>query len=354
MIPISIPHLYKEDKRIAIKAIKDGFIAQGGNIRLFEEKMADYCGREYAVSCSNGTTALYLAINSLNLPKGSEVILPSLTILSCLTAVTENDLTPVFCDSDLKTWNLSFSSVREKITPQTSAIMLVDMYGLMVDVEEVEKLRQDFPNIKIIEDASEAHGATSKKKKAGSLGDVSTFSFYANKIITTGEGGMVLTDDRKIYNKLSLLRNLNFVDHKKYIHADIGSNFRLSNLQCSLGLGQLKNIEKTIKSRQRIGSQYRKKLENNSNIQLPLVENNVYWYFAILVKKDPVYVIKKLIKNNIDYRHIFHPLHKQPFMKRPESLPNAEFISKAGIILPTYTRLKNKQINFICNVINET
>lgn len=354
MIPISIPHLYKEDKKLAIEAIKKGYISQGKNIKLFEEKMADYCGRKYGVSCSNGTTALYLAIKSLNLPKGSEIIIPSLTIISCLTAVLENGLKPVFCDSDLKTWNLCFSSLKNKITDKTSAIMVVDMYGLMVDSHQLQNFRLEFPEIKIIEDASEAHGSESNNKKAGSLGNISTFSFYSNKIVTTGEGGMILTDDKKIYERLCALRNLNFIDRKKYIHSDTAFNFRLSNIHCSLGLGQIKNIKKTLKARKRIADRYRKNLEGNKNIQLPLDKNNVYWYFAILIKEKKDLLIKKLIDNNVDYRHLFHPLHKQPFIKEQQSLPNCEFLYEKGIILPTYTKLKNKKIDFICDLINET
>ena len=352
MIPISIPHLYKEDKDLAIEAIETGFIAQGKNIKLFEEKFAEYCGRKYGVSCSNGTVALYLAIKSLNLPKGSEVILPSLTILSCLTAVLENGLKPVFCDSHLHNFNAFFPSIIDKITNKTSAIMLVDMYGLMVDPEKVKKLKEDFKHIKIIEDASEAHGASFNGEMAGSLGDISTFSFYANKIITTGEGGMVLTDDKDTYERLCSLRNLNFVDRKKYIHSDIGFNFRLSNLNCSLGLGQLKNIDKTIENRKRVGERYRIGLVKNAKIRLPQKENNVYWYYAIVVKEGLEKVIRALEENKIDYRRMFHPLHKQPFIKNNETLIIAEHLAERGLILPTYTTLEDYQIDFICDVIN--
>ena len=356
MIPISIPNLYKSDTKLAIDAIKSGFIAHGPNIELFEKKFSSFCNRKYGITCNNGTTALYMAIKALKLPKGSEVILPSMTIVSCLTAIIENDLVPVFCDVNELTWNIDIELVRQHVTNNTSAILIVDTYGLMVNADEIDLFKADFPHIKIIEDASEAHGALYKKRKAGSIGDVSTFSFYANKIITTGEGGMVLTDDEDIRNELLLLRNLNFIDRKRYIHSDAGFNFRLSNLHCSIGLGQLKNIDTTIKHRKRIAKQYNKHFANNDNIQIPYIDvhhDNVYWYYSIVIKKNRDKVINALQQNDIDYRCFFYPLHKQPFMKNNHSFPVSEYLSENGIILPTYTKLTNKQIKVISKIILE-
>jgi perosamine synthetase len=353
MIPISIPYLYEEDKQLAIKAIQDGFIANGKQISEFEEKFASYCNRKYGVTCSNGTVALYLAIKALNLPEGSEVILPSMTIMSCLTAIVENSLTPVFCDINPITWNIDIESVRSKITPNTSALIVVDTYGLTVNVDEINKLKQDYPNIKVIEDASEAHGSNYKGIKAGSVGDISTFSFYANKIITTGEGGMVLTDDEETYQRLLLLKNLNFTHRKKYIHSDAGWNFRLTNLQCCLGLGQLQNIDKTIEQRRRIAERYNNNLKH-VHIQLPFEDENnynVYWYYSILVKSNYDNVLKSLDDNGIDYRHFFYPLHLQPFMKTNISLPVSQYVAEQGLILPTFTELTNNQIDFISETI---
>jgi perosamine synthetase len=353
MIPISIPYLYEEDKQLAIKAIQDGFIANGKQISEFEEKFASYCNRKYGVTCSNGTVALYLAIKALNLPEGSEVILPSMTIMSCLTAIVENSLTPVFCDINPIIWNIDIESVRSKITPNTSALIVVDTYGLTVNVDEINKLKQDYPNIKVIEDASEAHGSNYKGIKAGSVGDISTFSFYANKIITTGEGGMVLTDDKETYQRLLLLKNLNFTHRKKYIHSDAGWNFRLTNLQCCLGLGQLQNIDKTIEQRRRIAERYNNNLKH-VHIQLPFEDENnynVYWYYSILVKSNYDNVLKSLDDNGIDYRHFFYPLHLQPFMKTNISLPVSQYVAEQGLILPTFTELTNNQIDFISETI---
>ena len=354
MIPISRPHLYKEDKQLAIKAIKEGFIGQGDNIKLFEEKFSNYCGRTYGVTCSNGTVALYLAIKALNLPKGSEVIIPSMTIVSCLTAVLQNNLIPVFCDVDIITWNIDFKSALYKINDNTSAIIVVDTYGLTVSVDDILSIKSQYPNIKIIEDASEAHGASYWDYKAGSLGDISTFSFYSNKIITTGEGGIVLTDDKKTYERLLSLRNLNFTERNKYIHSEAGWNFRLNNVSCSIGLGQLKNINQTINQRVRVAHRYNRNLGKCSHIQLPFESFshvNVYWYYAVIIKKNYDKVLQALQENNIDYRHFFHPLHKQPFINSEESLPISEYLFDNGLILPTFTKLKNSEIDFICKII---
>ena len=354
MIPISIPKLHKKEKTLAIKAIKQGNIAHGEYIEKFEKKFSKFCNKGYGVTCSNGTTALYIAIKALQLPKGSEVILPSMTILSCLTAVTENDLVPVFCDIDPVTLNVDFVSLRKKINDNTSAIIVVNTYGLVVNGDFIADIKKDYPKIKIVEDASESHGGRYKDQIAGSIGDISTFSFYANKIITTGEGGMVLTDDEDVYNRLLKLRNLNFTDRKKYIHSDIGFNFRMTNVQCALGIGQLENIEKTIRERRRVAKKYNHYFENNSYITIPFEDEsyyNVYWYYTIRVHKNYEMVIEKLQENKIDYRHFFYPLHKQTFINSKEKLKNSEEAFSTGIILPTFSELSSKQIRFISETI---
>jgi len=354
MIPISKPTLYDEDKSLAIGAINDGDIAHGKYIEEFETKFSTYCNRKFGVSCSNGTTALYIAIRALNLPKNSEVILPSMTIISCLNAVTENDLVPVFCDIDNTTLNVDFDSVRSKITDKTSAIIVVNTYGLVVDTNEIDSLRKDYPHIKIIEDASESHGGMHNKKIAGSIGDISTFSFYANKIITTGEGGMVLTDDDDVYRNLMSLRNLNFVDRKKYIHSDVGFNFRMTNIQSAIGIGQLINIDKTIQRRREIAEKYNCHFKNNPYITIPYEDDlsfNVYWYYTIRIHKNYNEVLTSLEKNEIDYRHFFYPLHKQNFSKSKEILPISERSFDTGLILPTFGELTTEQIRFISETV---
>lgn len=356
MIPMSVPYLYKEDKQLATKAIKENYLAYGPQIEEFENNFAEYCNRKFGVTCNSGTSALYLAIKALKLPKESEVILPSMAITSLLNAIEKNNLTPIFCDVDSKTWNATYETIKSKITSKTSAIIIVDTYGLTVNTDDIFKLKQEYPDIKIIEDAAEAHGGCHNDIKAGSIGDISTFSFYANKIITTGEGGMVLTDDEEVYKQLLADRNINFVERKRYIHSEAGFNFRMTNLQCCIGLGQLLNINKTIKHRKRIAKRYNKNLKVNKNIQLPFNGkgyDNVYWYYSIVIKNNYDKVIKALQDSNIEYRHFFYPLHKQPFINSNEILPNSEYLANNGLILPTYTGLTNEQIDFISKIILE-
>ena len=353
--PINIPHLFPEDKKYALEAIETGWISSAGPmVEKFETEFSKFCNRKYAVSVSNGSCALLVAVSSLKLPKGSEVILPSTTIISCYNAIVQSGLVPVFCDVDLDTWTISPDSIEDKISNNTSAIMVVDLYGNMVDVDRIKDIADRY-DLKIIEDAAEAHGASYKDVVAGSFGDVSIFSFYSNKIITTGEGGMVVTDDLDIYTEAVNMKNLYFHNRNKYIHTDIGYNFRMTNIQAALGLGQLENVDYTISDRRRVANHYNSRLEN-IQIQLPVEKEgffNVYWYYSILIKKDIQLVINNLKKNGIDYRHFFRPIHKQSFIRSVDTLPNSEYLHLVGINLPTYTRLSNRDIDFICDKILE-
>lgn len=354
MIPIFKPFIYREAKDLAIKAIENGDVTLGPNIKQFENEFSQYCGRRYGVTCSNGTAALYLAIKALNLPANSEIIVPSMTIVSCLTAITENNHVPVFCDIDPVTYNVDFSSMQSKVTENTSAVIIINTYGLLVDTDKLNTFKIKNPTIKIVEDASESHGAFHKNKRAGQLGDVSTFSFYTNKIVTTGEGGMILTDDPEVSDRLLMLKNLNFIDRKKYIHADVGFNFRLTNVQCAVGLGQLRNIDETIQHRKRVAYEYNEHFKHHPLIQIPFEDedsSNVYWYYGIRVKSNYKKVLQALTTNNIDYRHFFYPLHKQPFINSTEILKNSEESFDTGILLPIFNQLTSDEIQFISQTI---
>ena len=355
MIPIYKPFIYENAKQYAKDAIDAGDIAQGPFIDSFERTFASYCDRSYGVTCSNGTIALYMAIKALELPAGSEVIIPSMTIVSCLTAITENGLKPVFCDIDTQTYNIDFTSAQTKVTHNTSAIVVVNTYGLVVDIDHLQAFRAANPHIKVIEDASESHGAYgSNKVKAGSLGDISTFSFYTNKIVSMGEGGIVLTNNQDTYSRLLSIRNLNFIDRKKYIHSHAGFNFRLPNLQCAIGLGQLENIDETITHRRRVANQYNQHFQDISHLQIPQEPDgylNVYWYYALVVHHNYDQVLRALEDNNIDYRHFFYPLHKQPFMSDSEVQINSEKSFEKGILLPIFNELSSEDIEFISKTI---
>ena len=357
MIPIFKPSVSDKSKLYVSQAMEANDIAQGPFINRFETTFSSFCGRKYGVTCSNGTVALYMAIKALELPKGSEVILPSMTIVSCLTAIIENGLKPVFCDIDKSTYNIDFKSAQSKITNNTSALIVVNTYGLMVDVLKLKSFKQQNPSIKIIEDASESHGATYKDTPAGSLGDISTFSFYTNKVVSMGEGGIVLTDDEHIKNTLFNIKNLGFTDRKKYINSHAGFNFRLSNLHCAVGLGELESIKNTIYHRKRVAHRYNDNFINIPEIQIPQEPtnySNVYWYYALKIKHNQKKVLKTLNENQIDYRHFFYPLHKQPFIESKEILINSENCFDLGVLLPTYNDLSENEIDEISNIIKTT
>jgi len=356
MIPIFKPYIYPTSKNYASQAIELGDIAQGSFIKKFEESFANMCGRSYGVTCSNGTVALYMAVKALDLPPGTEVIVPSMTIVSCLTAIVENNLTPVFCDINPDTYNIDFESAQSKVSPNTSAMIVVNMYGLMVDVDRLKLFQKNNPHVKIIEDASESHGAYGASARAGSLGDISTFSFYTNKIVTMGEGGIVLTDNPAVYDKLMQIRNLHFIDRKKYIHETAGFNFRLTNLQCAIGLGQLAHISDTIEQRKRVAHTYNKHFTDIDVIQTPVEPvgyNNVYWYYGILIRENYSNVLESLEAASIEYRHFFYPLHKQPFINSAEVLINSEKCFENGILLPIFNELSDEEIEHIVTIIKQ-
>ena len=274
---------------------------------------------------------------------------------------------PVLVDCKIDTWNSNPDDILKKINKKTSAIIITHIYGLPVDLSKViRKAKQK--NIKIIEDSAELIGQKYKKKMCGSFGDLSTFSFYANKHITTGEGGMIVTNDKKLYEKCKSLRNLSFSKSyfDRYNHNDIGWNYRMTNLQAALGCGQLKNIQKIIKRKREIGDLYYEKLKNNKNLILQKKKTqyskNIYWVFGILIKEknkfDRNTVMKKLLKHGIDTRPFFLSMNKQNiFIKKKIfnkiKMPNSEYLSKNGFYVPSGLGLKNSEINYICLILNK-
>lgn len=352
--PINIPHLYAEDKAYAKEAIDSGWIsAKGPYVERLENEFAKWCNRSYATTVSNGSSALLTALYALNLPKGSEVILPATTIVSCYNAIVQNGLKPVFADVYPDTWTITPASVADKITDNTSAILVVDLYGNMVNTEHIANVARS-SGLKIIEDAAEAHGAYDKNYRAGQFGDVSIFSFYANKIVTSGEGGMLLTDDVGILNRAKNFKNLFFSDQKLYCNTDVGYNLRMTNVQCAMALGQLENVETTIQHRRRIAARYNENFKDSINIKLPVEKpghRNVYWYYSILLTSGRDKVMRALDDAEIDYRSFFKPLHKQEFVNTRDSLPVSEYLYTHGLNLPTYNDLTNEDIDYISAVV---
>jgi perosamine synthetase len=361
-IPVNKPKIFSNEKKYVNIALKTNWISsEGPFVKKFERNFSKFNKKKYGIAVSNGTAALEIAIKSLGLKKNSEVLVPAFTIISTVNAVIKNNLKPILIDSNLDTWNMNLDDLKKKISKKTKAILITHIYGLPVDLKEILAIAKK-NKIIIIEDAAEVIGLKYRNKMCGSFGDLSTFSFYANKHITTGEGGMICTSNKKYYQKCKSLRNLSFSNsyYNRFDHDDIGWNYRMSNIQAALGLGQLQNINWIIKRKREIGALYYKLLKNNKKIILQKKKtnyaNNIYWVFGILLKKSNSIsrdnVMKKLLKSKIDTRPFFLSMNKQKIFKKLKifrniKMPNSEFLSKNGFYLPSGLGIKNDEIKFI-------
>lgn len=365
-IPVNTPLLNGNEKKYLIECIETGWISsEGPFIEKFEKSFSQKIHRKHAVAVSNGSDAIELSIKALDIGPGDEVIMPAFTIISCATAIVRVGAIPVLIDSDENTWNMDVSKIEEKITNKTKAIMVVHIYGLPVDMDPVLKLCKKY-NLYLIEDAAEAHGLTYKGKPCGSFGNISIFSFYPNKLITTGEGGMVVTDDKKLYERSVSLRNLCFIPERRFIHYELGWNMRMTNLQAAVGLAQLEKWNEHIKKKRNTGKLYTRLLKNVPLIQLPVVKTtyaeNIYWVYGILLdekcKYDATEMMGKLHSMGIGTRPFFYPLHLQPVFQRmglfqKEKYPVSDKISKRGLYLPSGLGLKDSQLKKVVHAIKE-
>jgi perosamine synthetase len=365
-IPVNEPLLDGNEKKYLIECVDTGWISsEGPFVKKFEDGFASRVSRTHGVAVSNGTAALDIAVKSLGIGPGDEVILPTFTIISCLNQIIRSGATPILVDSDSVSWNMNIDQIEEKITARTKAILVVHTYGLPVDMDPILKIAKNY-EIKIIEDAAEMHGQTCRGKPCGSFGDISIFSFYANKHITTGEGGMIVTDNQVLAEKCKSLRNLCFQEGQRFVHEELGWNFRLTNLQAAVGLAQLEKLDEHIQRKRSMGKQYNELLANLTNIQLPLQKTdyaeNIYWVYGVVLNKDVPYDAKDIMQvlgeGGIGTRPFFWPMHKQPVFKQlglfqGEKHPVAETIANKGFYLPSGMAITDDQINFVCNKMNE-
>ena len=379
MIPVNEPLIGEKEFQYVTECLKSGWISSAGKfIDEFEEKWAAYCGMKYGIAVSSGTAALQIAVECLDLKSGDEVIMPTFTIISCVLSVIYNGGKPVLIDSEPKTWTMDTSQIEKKITERTKAIMPVHIYGHPCNMEPIWELAKKY-NLVIIEDSAEAHGAEYrveiqsdkenhkhyKWEKCGSLGDISCFSFYANKIITTGEGGMVLTNNEEYAEKAKLLRNLCFRKERRFYHTELGHNFRLTNLQAAIGLAQLERINELVEKKRWIGRLYNEKLKDVSGLILPVEElwaKNVYWMYGILLDDktgmDANEFAIRLREYGVNTRPFFLGMHEQPVFHqmglfKDESYPVAEKIARQGLYLPSGLTIKEKEIKKIIKAIEE-
>ena len=367
-IPVNVPRIFKDEKSNVKDCLDTGWISsEGSYVKKFESKFGKYNKRRYAIAVSSGTAALEIAIKSLNLKKGDEIIIPTFSIISTALCVIKFGLKPVLVDSNLSTWNMDVDEVIKKITTRTKAIIVTHIYGFPVDMSKILKIARK-KRIRIVEDAAEMIGQTYYNKKCGSFGDISTFSFYANKHVTTGEGGMILTNEKKLYEKCKSLRNLCFGEGiNRFDHDDIGWNYRMTNLQAAVGCGQLKNISWIIKRKREIGKRYISLLKKSKKIYIQPYKKkyskNIFWVYGVLLKKgigiSRDEVVKKLMSRNIQTRNFFFPMHRQTIFKKTKlflkntRFNNADFLSKNGFYLPSGLGIRNSEINYVGKTLLE-
>jgi perosamine synthetase len=363
MIPVNTPLLSGNELKYVTECIETGWISSEGSfVTRFETEFAQYVNRPHGIAVANGSAALDIAVKALGLGKGDEVIMPTFTIISPAQSVITAGAIPVLVDSDPITWNMDVTQIEAKITPKTKAILVVHIYGLPVDMDPVLALCQKY-NLKLIEDAAEMQGQTYRGKMCGSFGDISIFSFYPNKHITTGEGGMLVCNDDEVAEKCKKLRNLAFeAQGRRFIHHELGWNYRMTNLQAALGVAQLEKMEFHIQRKREIGNLYYKGLKGLKGFQLPL-ENaeyaeNIYWVFGLVADSEAQQeaMVKKLSEAKIGTRPFFWCMHEQPIFRKMglfnnESYPVAEKLARNGFYVPSGLGLTNEEVNTVSEML---
>jgi perosamine synthetase len=363
VIPVNEPRLDGRELEYVTECLQTGWISSAGRfIGEFEANWAAYCGRRYGVAVCNGTVALQLAVAALNLEPGDEVIMPSFTIISCAMALVYQGAVPVLVDADPVTWCMDVSAVAARITPRTRAIMPVHIYGHPVDMDPLLDLAEKH-GLAIIEDAAEAHGAeylsrrgaAEKWRRCGSFGDLSCFSFYANKLVTSGEGGMVVTDDEALAQRLRLLRNLAFVPSQRFLHEELGFNFRMTNVQAAIGLAQAERIGNTVDRKRRIGERYLQTLASVPGIRMQVERpwaRSVWWMNGLVLEKSSGRTAASLAKDlsalGVETRPFFLGMDRQPALRSRglfggEQYPVTDELADMGLYLPSGVGLTEEQ-----------
>ena len=359
-IPVCEPLLGDKELEYVTDCIRTGWISSKGRyIDEFERKFSEFCGVKHGIATTSGTTAIHLALASVGISPGDEVIMPDFTMIATADPVVHLGARPVLVDSEMETWNMDPSLIARKITEKTKAIMVVHIYGHPCDMDPINELAEKH-GLVVIEDAAEAHGAEYRGKRTGSLGNIGCFSFYANKIITTGEGGMVVTDDDSIAEKCRLLKDLAF-EKKRFFHRFAGYNFRMTNLQAAVGVGQMDLIDRSVETRRRNAALYNSLLEGTRGLVLPpeaAWAKNVYWMYTIML--DDSFGITRdelaslLAGKGIETRTTFFPMHIQPALQEfldKGKYPNSDFLGRAGLNLPSGNTLKKDDIEYVADAI---
>lgn len=357
---VNEPKLDGNEKKYLNECIDSGWISfEGPFVGRFEAGMANLTQRKYGIAVSNGSAALETAVLALQIGKGDEVIMPTFTIMSCAAPVVRVGAQPVLVDCDPKTWNMKTEEIEAKITKKTKAILVAHIYGLPVEMDKILALAEQY-HLYVIEDAAEMHGQTYKGKPCGSFGDISVFSFYPNKHVTCGEGGMLLTDNEALAERCRSIRNLCFSPTKRYVHEELGYNFRLTNLQAAVGLAQLERIDETVAKKRAMGRFYTKLLQDVQEIELPIEKTdyaeNIYWVYGIVLKEqlgiDAAVLMERLAQQGIGTRGFFWCMHEQPVFQKMgifsgDRYPNAERLARKGFYLPSGVTLTEEEMEYV-------
>lgn len=377
-IPVNEPLISEEAKKYVQEAMETGWLSAAGPcVQKFEKMFAQYIGVKHAIFVTNGTAALHISLAALDITKGDEVIVPDFTMIGSVFPILYTGATPVFVDVEKDTFTIDVMKLEEKITKNTKAIMPVHIYGHSCDMDPILEIATRH-NLAIIEDAAEVHGGTYKGIKCGSMGTINAFSFYGNKIITTGEGGMVCTNDDALAMRARSLMDLAHAPEKRFLHTEVGFNYRATNLQAAVGLGQMENIETYLERKKSMAKKYNSLLADIKGITLPVTKDyaeNVYWMYAILVNDELGMtrdaLCMKLKEKGIDTRDFFLPCHSQPAVAKAMAgkpavvkamtdkstnnvaFPVTEDIANRGFYLPSGIAITDEQIEYVSNVLHD-
>lgn len=365
-IAVNSPLLGERERELLLECVSSGWISsEGPFVAQLEERFANRVSRAHGVAVANGSAALDIAVQALDLGPGDEVILPSFTIISPLLSVLRVGATPVLVDVDAATWNMDAASVAARITPRTRAIVVVHIYGLPTDIDPILALAERH-GLAVIEDAAEMHGQTCRARPCGSFGTLSTFSFYANKLVTTGEGGMVLTDDPALAARCRSLRNLCLgTGTRRFVHESLGWNYRLTNVQAALGIAQLERLDATLARKRAIGARYDELLADLTNVQRPLRETsyaqNCYWVYGLVlgddVALDAEEAMKRLAARGIGTRPFFWPMHEQPVLLQRglfagETYPVSSRLARRGFYVPASAATTDAEVERVAQELH--
>lgn len=361
MIPVYEPFLDEEEAKAVYDVVKSGWVSsKGKEIERFEKNLASYVGKKFGVSTSNGTTALHLALAALGIGPGDEVIVPDFTFVSPVNAAIYQGARPVLVDAETSTWGMNPDLIEKKITRRTRAIIVAHIYGNPARIKETAEIAEKH-GIPLIEDCAESLGAIYDQRKVGTWGSISCFSFYGNKVITTGEGGMCITDDDELREKMKILRDHGMRPEKRYWHEVVGYNYRMTNIQATLGLVQLRKLDDILSKKRNLAQEYISMLEDKLSVQVdPPNGRSIYWLFSVLAKdkSERSKIMRQLRNAMIETRPFFFPVHTMPpyqqFFKDGNEFPVSNDISKRGLNLPSFPGLTTAEIKHICKIIIES